>query len=429
MPKLNFSIDPAGAIAGSKKVNSALGSIVSKAKSVSVSGLTPLQTALGGLATGASIVGLAKIGDKFTVMGSQLEYATGSAEDAVRVQDKLYQVSKKTGTQMEDNAGTFVKLQQASKMTGLSMEENLTVIGAINSLMIKTGTSGIQASAAMLQLSQALTSGKLAGDEFRSMAENAPGVLNALSEAMGIPRNELKDLASQGELTSQRLGQALLSIAESSDESFSDLPKTAAKGWNAVVLAFESAWARIGTESGVLGFMHDSLINLAEWIEENSVVFGEWFMRMANNVKANWPEIKKSLIEFRTETAKLTKKVIDSFPSMESMFKNIVPVVSGTIKVIVRLYNFLALIVEKVQAVAAAAGTLSGGGSVRDAYKDYRDFGNENSRTPNNSNQRTPSPSNQATGGAIINNYFNYKASRSDIENIVIQQERRLSRI
>ncbi len=294
------------------KAKKALKSIGSAANS--------LGGVLGIAGTGAAALGLVRVADAYSVMGSQLEYVTGSAEKAEHVQSQLYEISKQTGTNMKENADSFTKLTQAQEQTGLTTEQNLKVIGTLNALMIKTGTSGSQASAAMLQLSQALTSGKLAGDEFRSMSENAPGLLNALGEAMQIPRDQLKQMASDGELTSERLAQAFLDIAESGAVAFEDLPETASKGWNAVVLAFEQAWDKINDKTGIMKSLHDMLLEVGNWLEENTERFVEWAEQI------------KTISGFEVS-------MTGSLNSMADSFGTLLGAVTPVVNILQKLYN------------------------------------------------------------------------------------------
>ena len=72
----------------------------------------------------------------------------------------------------------------------------------------------------MLQLSQAFGSGRLAGDEFRSVSENMPILLDILAEKLGVARGELKEMAAEGLITSDVLKDALIDANEKLNESF-----------------------------------------------------------------------------------------------------------------------------------------------------------------------------------------------------------------
>jgi tape measure domain-containing protein len=121
---------------------------------------------------------------------------------------------------VKDNAKTF-NLSQAEAATqfsdvyarlrplGKTLDEVQTVYKGFNATAIASGTSAAAASGAFLQLSQALGSGRLQGDEFRSIAEQVPGILKLVSDEMGVAVSELKKLGSEGKITSDILINAL----------------------------------------------------------------------------------------------------------------------------------------------------------------------------------------------------------------------------
>lgn len=434
MPELNVGINAQSAARGAKKVNAALDSIGKKGRSLISGVFNPLGAAITALGGAAAVVGVSKITDEFTVMATQLEYLTGNTQDAAQAEDRLYEISRKTGTQMADNAQTFTKLALASEMTGLNMEENLKVVGGLNALMLKTGTSGQQASAAMLQLSQALASGVLQGDEFRSMAENAPGVLSELSKAIGVPRSELKKMASDGELTSQVLGKAFLDIANSAKGSMEEgLPKTVASGWNAVVLAFKEAWDEINDQTGIMGYLRQALFDLADWIEDKTPVFVIWFQNMVEYINANWPGLESILDSVWTKIGNLYDSVVNAGPGMQTFFSNLTTVVSAAAQAVGWFVDQMQWVIDnwgKVQnflntatlgvvgGSSAALGTLAGGGSVGEAWDAYGEAATKDYTTDENGQG--------GSGGITVN--INSQMSRSDVPNIVSEMQRREAR-
>ena len=84
-----------------------------------------------------------------------------------------------------------------------------TVFFGFNTAAKLAGASSIEASNAFRQLAQALGSGRLAGDEFRSVSEQVPTVLAPIAEELGVTIGELKKLAAEGELTSEVVLRAL----------------------------------------------------------------------------------------------------------------------------------------------------------------------------------------------------------------------------
>lgn len=425
MPRINVSIDGSQASAGASVVKKALSSISQGASSV-VSALNPMNHAIGALLTTASAVKMVDIADEYTVMAKQLEFVTGSTYAAAEAEEELYRISQATGTSTEQNAQTYVKLMQAQSMTKLSAEENIKVLGALQALMIKTGTGTAQAATATFQLSQALVSGQLSGDEFKSMAENAPGVLLALSEAMGVPRSQLKQMAADGKLTSEVLAQAFLDISNSAAGSFEDLPETAQSGWQQVVNAFKEAWDQINDETGIMSYLRQALVNLAGWIEEKTPVISQWFSEMVANIQENWPTMEEAIQAFINLLNTAWQNIYNNIPSIQTFFSNLKYTIESVTSAIRAFTTALQWVIDNWQYVemvanytpaamiARGAGTLAGGGSVGEAISSAVDFDN--------------SGVNYSSGGNTVNVNVNQSVSRSDVVNIASESARAASR-
>jgi tape measure domain-containing protein len=307
---------------------------------------------------------------------------------------------------MEENAGSLVKLQQAQKLTGLNTEQNIKVLGALNALMIKTGTTGAAAATTMYQLSQALTSGRLAGDEFRAMSENAAGVMNALAKHMDIPREKMKEMAAAGELTSDKLAQAFLKIADSAEGSMEGMPNTFARGWNAVVLAFESMWDRINDENGILGQLANAMWSLADWIENNTDTIAGWALDMKDALVEAWPQIYATM------------------QNLWGMFKTLIGWINQAIEGYQYLYNLMtgndALLAQAENDLLAQQQFVNKGldetieGNTQ--YYNY-DTGNFSSEA---------SSAKRAAPGVTIN--VSQKVSRSDVVSIATELTRNTAR-
>ena len=352
---LNFEINGRRAIAGARVVTRALGSIARSAKSVVSTAINPLTAAIGALAAFQSAKGLITIADSYLTLGAQMEFVTGNAQDAAQAQQELYDMSKKTRTSMTANAAAFVRLAQAQEMTGFTASENVRVLGGLNALMLKTGTSGASAEAAMTQLTQALTSGVLAGDEFKSISENAPALMKEFALALGVPRSELKKMASEGKITAEVMGKALMGIAEAGEASFDQLPKTVSSGWQLVVNAFEQAWVKINSETGITGKLFDVLVNLADWIEDNTPRFILWAEAMVDAVVKAWPDIRNFFFNVIDWFGRMFDVVYDNWDTISLFFDNMLVIVKGAWAI---LGPIIQLIVGGLETIAAAARTV-----------------------------------------------------------------------
>jgi len=433
MPILNVGINASQAKAGADVFNNALNSMLTS--------INPVTTAIAGIISYKTVESLTETADKYTTLAAQLKYVTGSSQDASFAQEDLYQMSQKTGTSVTANAQALMRLAQASDMTHLSLSENIEVIGGLNALMIKTGTGTAEASTAMIQLTQALGSGALQGDEFRSIMEASPALMREFAKSLGVGVGQLKAMAADGKITTEVMTTALKNIAAEGKASMDELPKTVASGWQKVVNAFEKAWDRINDESGIMGFIFDALEKLAAWIEEKSPVFSNWVTELVTNIQNSWPTIDQMIENFITKLTNLWTNIQQRLPSMETFFTNLASTVEGAGRVVTGVLELIDSLVRKWDSVksianiatlgivtggAAAAGTLAGGGSMGDAWNAWGEAVDNSGDF--NFDKRATSGKGQG-GGLTQNLYFNNPLSRSDIVNISLEQARQGMRI
>lgn len=130
-----------------------------------------------------------------------------------------------------------------------SSEQIVVFAEQLNKQMKLSGASTQEASAAMLQLTQSLAKGCLNGDELTSVMENGSAVTKTIAEYMGITQGELKDLAAEGQVTSDIIIAAMLGAADQTNAAFETLPMTWADVWqsmkNSALVAFRPVLQRI----------------------------------------------------------------------------------------------------------------------------------------------------------------------------------------
>ena len=128
------------------------------------------------------------------------------------------------------------------------------------------GVGAQEQAAALFQLSQALGSGRLQGDEFRSLSENAPALMQNIAKGMGVTKGELKALASDGKLTTETIINAINKMGGTIDEQFNKLPRTF--GENKTV--FENmvgTWlARLSSTEGALGQLNQRFTDFVNFL-------------------------------------------------------------------------------------------------------------------------------------------------------------------
>ena len=185
---------------------------------------------LKGLFAGFALVsfakGMAETADKMQVLDNQVRRTTAGEAEFAAVKGRLLQVANQTRADLSATTELYVKSSRALKDYGYSQEEVLKFTEATNNAMTIGGVAAEQQSAALLQLSQALGSGVLQGDEFKSIAEAAPILLDTIAEYMGKSRTEIKKLGSEGKLTADVIFQAISGSAEKFAEQAAKMPMT-----------------------------------------------------------------------------------------------------------------------------------------------------------------------------------------------------------
>ena len=212
-----------------KNFGSKLKDIGNKVKGIiqKLGGLFGKLTAIGGIAGGLSFAGIAKASDENSLRNSRLGMVTN---DVAGLKQKTFVASQQSGADYGAQLDSIAKLKMLTK--GLFNDaEAVKFTSTLDKAFKVSGTSAGEASAAMYQLNQAMTSGKLQGDEFRSVMENAPILAQKIAESMGVSMAQLKKLGSEGKITSDVIKKAVLGSADDIEAKYNQMPLTFGKVW------------------------------------------------------------------------------------------------------------------------------------------------------------------------------------------------------
>ena len=228
-PKLGEKIKGAFKPENFKNFGSKLKEIGSKITGIigKLGGLLGKLGAIGGIAGGLSFAGLAKASDENSLRNSRLGMVTN---DVAGLKQKTFSASQQSGADYGQQLDSIAKLKMLTK--GLFNDaEAVKFTSTLDKAFKVSGTSAGEASAAMYQLNQAMTSGKLQGDEFRSVMENAPILAQKIAESMGVSMAQLKKLGSEGKITSDVIKNAVLGSADDIEAKYNQMPLTFGKVW------------------------------------------------------------------------------------------------------------------------------------------------------------------------------------------------------
>ena len=174
------------------------------------------RSRLGGLQGAILSLGVAAltkrmIGQAASFQQTQIRLKALSAEygEFSKIQQLVKDNAKTFNLSQAEASSQFSDIYARLRPLGKSLDEVQTVYKGFNATAIASGTSAAAASGAFLQLSQALGSGRLQGDEFRSVSEQIPGILGLVADEMGVTVDKLKKLGSEGKITSDILINSL----------------------------------------------------------------------------------------------------------------------------------------------------------------------------------------------------------------------------
>ena len=182
--------------------------------------------AAAGYAAVSSVTALARAADAYTLMNARLKLATESQQEFNTAQTELRRIAAQTEAPVASLVTLYGRISRPLKEAGRSQADILRVTEAVATSFRVSGASAQEAEAGVIQFAQALGSGALRGDEFNSVAEQAPRLMQALADGIGVPVGALKEMAAQGELTASVVTSALVGQLDVLRKESETLPDT-----------------------------------------------------------------------------------------------------------------------------------------------------------------------------------------------------------
>ena len=208
---------------------------------VSLKGL--LKTALAGIAVGKITKQAIGMSDEYANMHARLDMIRDGMQTTEELQKSIYTSAQRTGSAYTTMANGVAKMRMQAGDVFQNNGETIAFLETMNKSFVVGGASIEEQKSAMLQLTQAMASGKLQGDELRSLAETSPALIQAIANKLGVSRGEVKKLGADGKITADIVKTAMLDASEAIDQQFRNMPMTWGRAWqnflNFVTKAFE----------------------------------------------------------------------------------------------------------------------------------------------------------------------------------------------
>lgn len=207
-------------------------STMQTAKTQTVGLTTSIRGLVGAFAGLSAVKGLVNMSDSLSSITARLDMMNDGLQTTVELNEMLYQSSLRTRSSYLDTANFVAKLGNLAGDAFSSNQEIIAFAEQINKQIVLSGASSMEASAAIYQLTQGLSSGVLRGEELNSVIEQTPMIAQTIAKYMGVTVGEMRELASQGDVTASIVKNALLSVAEQTNAAFEEMPMTWGQVWN-----------------------------------------------------------------------------------------------------------------------------------------------------------------------------------------------------
>ncbi len=188
--------------------------------------MSKIKSAVGAYALIQGASKVLNLSDQLVQTEARLNLIVDPGNSVDNLEQMIYQSAQRSRAFFTDTADAVAKIGLSAGKAFKNNAELVLFTETLNKQFAIAGATQSEISGATQQLTQAMASGVLRGEEFNSIAEQAPGLLDLIAEEMGKPREELRSLAADGQISAGIVKNALLNAARETDETFRTMPMT-----------------------------------------------------------------------------------------------------------------------------------------------------------------------------------------------------------
>ena len=268
--------------------------------------LTASLKKLGTAFLGSKLVsGIVSMSDEVTQTTARLNLMNDGLQSTADLQELIYQSAMRSRGAYNATADAVAKMGLLAGDAFSSNQETIAFVEQLNKQFKIAGTSAEGQAAAMLQITQAMGSGVLRGEELNSVFEQAPTIIQSIADYLGVSVGEIRNMAQEGELTASVVKSALLSSAEETNQKFNEIPLT---------------WSDVWTQASNMAIMAlQPLLETINWVANNIEIIGPLVLAAAAAfalfaVAANWTKICAAATKALTAAQKMLNAVMSLNP-------------------------------------------------------------------------------------------------------------------
>ncbi|URI08778.1 tape measure protein [Aquincola tertiaricarbonis] len=328
--------------------------VVTREVDKAASSFNAITAAVKLLAVAMTALKIMEMADELRMLSARAEVAAGSIEDGALAMNELVAVSRRTQTSLAGNVDVFTRLNQAIVSMGGNQRDTLQVTELLAKAIRVSGANAVEAKAAMLQFGQALGSGKLQGDELRSLMETSQYLMKQLADAMGVPVGALKKLGEEGKLTADVITNALIAASAKIEADFAKFPTTVGSAMTVAKDSAALAALKFDELSGSSAALAGATNGLSEVLDELAKQFGAANEQAGglgrNDAVKSWADETKIVLSYVVDAADV------AWQALSVLGRNVVFVFKGVTSEIKGIGQQILAVAQGDFARAAALG-------------------------------------------------------------------------
>ena len=229
-----------------------------------------IKGAVAAYATFQTVSMALNLSDQLTSTTARLNMMNDGLQSTQDLQNMIFLSAERARGSYQATADAVSKLGLMAGDAFGSSQEIIAFMEQVNKQFTIAGTEAAGIDAAMLQLTQAMGSGVLRGEEYNSILEQAPNIIQAIADYLDVPKGKLKDMAADGQITADIVKAAMFAAADETNAKFESMPQTWAQIWasfqNNALMAFQPVLQRmneIGNSEAFQQMVNNAIEGLA----------------------------------------------------------------------------------------------------------------------------------------------------------------------
>lgn len=288
---------------------------------------------------------------RIDMMNQSFNQMNGTAMQTDDLVDQIYMSAQNARGSFSDMASVVARFGNNARDAFSSQQEVVDFANLVQKQMRIAGASTDEAANAELQLSQALGSGVLRGDELNSIFEQAPNLIQSIADYMNVPIGQIREMAADGQLSADVVKQAVFASADEVNAKFAAMPMTWGQVWtsfqNTALMAFQPVLDRI-----------------------NQLANNESFQNLVNNVLGGLASIAVGVMNIMGVIGQVATFVSDNWSIIQPIIMGIVGALAlyyGTMLIV----NTITAIHNGLEAIHAAATMMASGATLAETAAQY----------------------------------------------------------